>query len=85
MVVYLMTHLIIYFFNGGSDASRKYNDYYDENCISISEGGNSCGYINFIKEKFWSGGHNYTLITTKKLILIIYIFFLNTKKKNLCL
>ena len=31
-----MTHLIIYFFNGGSDTSGKYNDYYAENCISIS-------------------------------------------------
>ncbi|MDY6135481.1 restriction endonuclease subunit S, partial [Campylobacter lanienae] len=33
----------------------------NENIISISEGGNSCGFVNFNKEKFWSGGHNYTL------------------------
>ena len=32
-----------------------------ENTITISEGGNSCGFVNFIKTKFWSGGHCYSL------------------------
>lgn len=32
-----------------------------ENTISISEGGNSCGFVNFNREKFWSSGHCYTL------------------------
>jgi len=31
------------------------------NTITISEGGNSCGFINFFKCNFWSGGHNYSL------------------------
>ena len=71
------------FFNGGSDASGKYNDYNAENCISISEGGNSCGYVNFIREKFWSGGHNYTLIPTKKINLDYLYFFLKYKEKEI--
>lgn len=33
-----------------------------ENTIIISEGGNSCGYVNFITTKFWCGGHCYALL-----------------------
>jgi len=31
--------------------------------IVISEGGNSCGYVNLIKTDFWQGGHCYSLET----------------------
>ena len=51
-----------YVMNGGispSGYTNKYNA--DANTISISEGGNSCGFVNMNTEKFWSGGHNYTL------------------------
>lgn len=34
--------------------------------ISISEGGNSCGYVQLNNEPFWSGGHCYTLESTEK-------------------
>lgn len=33
----------------------------NENTIIISEGGNSCGYVNFITTKFWCGGHCYSV------------------------
>ncbi|MGL5951304.1 MAG: restriction endonuclease subunit S [Cetobacterium sp.] len=48
--------------NGGVLPSG-YTDEYNtsKDTITISEGGNSCGYINFIKQNFWSGGHCYTL------------------------
>ena len=48
--------------NGGISPSG-YTDKYNtlENTITISEGGNSCGFINFFKTKFWSGGHNYSI------------------------
>lgn len=52
--------------NGGIEPSgytQKWNT--KENTITISEGGNSCGYINLLKEKFWSGGHCYTLLNLK--------------------
>jgi len=48
--------------NGGVEPSGKTSDWnVAENTISISEGGNSCGYVSYNREKFWSGGHNYTL------------------------
>lgn len=48
--------------NGGISISGYTNNYNCKNKITISEGGNSCGYVNFMKNEFWSGGHNYTLV-----------------------
>ena len=51
-----------YVMNGGIMLSGYYDDYNTEaGTISISEGGNSCGYVQYNKSKFWSGGHCYTL------------------------
>ena len=52
--------------NGGIEPSG-YTDKWNrlENTITISEGGNSCGYVNFLKTKFWSGGHCYSLQNIK--------------------
>jgi len=62
-----------YVLNGGIDKSGFTNDYNTEkNTISISEGGNSCGYVNYNIERFWSGGHNYTLIKPKCDVLFLY-------------
>jgi type I restriction enzyme S subunit len=49
--------------NGGiepSGYSEKWNT--EKGTITISEGGNSCGYVNFIPTRFWSGGHCYSLL-----------------------
>ena len=48
--------------NGGITPSG-YTDKFNTpaNTISISEGGNSCGYVNWNIEPFWAGGHCYTL------------------------
>lgn len=62
--------------NGGVEPSgytEKYNR--PENTISISEGGNSCGYVNLMKEKFWAGGHCYTLQENGKLIDKNFLYF----------
>lgn len=51
-----------YALNGGvspSGFTEEWNR--SENTISISEGGESCGYVNFNFEKFWCGGHCYTI------------------------
>lgn len=57
-----------YHLNGGIEPSNYTNKYNrPENTISISEGGNSCGFVKWNEEKFWSGGHNYTLEITKKI------------------
>lgn len=49
--------------NGGIIPSG-YLDTYNTpaNVISISEGGNSCGYVQYNSVPFWSGGHCYTLM-----------------------
>lgn len=51
-----------YVMNGGIEPSG-YLDVFNvqSNTISISEGGNSCGYVQWNDTPFWSGGHCYTL------------------------
>lgn len=49
--------------SGGIDPSGytdKWNT--EKDTVIISEGGNSCGYVNFINQRFWCGGHCYSLI-----------------------
>ena len=48
--------------NGGITPSG-YSEYYNTaaDTITISEGGNSCGYVNYMTENFWCGGHCYSL------------------------
>ena len=56
-----------YVLNGGKEPSGYTNSWnVKENTITISEGGNSCGYVSFNSEKFYCGGHCYylTLKTT---------------------
>lgn len=48
--------------NGGIYPSGYTNVWNQEQeTIVISEGGNSCGFVNFIKTKFWQGGHCYSI------------------------
>jgi len=71
--------------NGGIRPSGyidKYNK--NENSIVISEGGASCGYVNFIKTKFWSGGHCYTLEELKNIIIVEFLYqYLKFNEKRL--
>ena len=60
--------------NGGINPSgyiEKYNQ--KENTITISQGGASAGYVNWIKVKFWAGAHCYVL-TPMNSILNRYLF-----------
>lgn len=69
--------------NGGVNISGYSNNFNSENMITISEGGNSCGYVNYFKGKFWSGGHNYTL-TKKSNFIYDYLFhYLKYKEKDI--
>ncbi|MDO9938050.1 restriction endonuclease subunit S [Glaesserella parasuis] len=59
--------------NGGIEPSGytdKFNT--ESHTITISEGGNSCGYIGFQKEKFWCGGHCYALSNLRINCLFLY-------------
>ncbi len=62
--------------NGGISPSGYHSRQNSEaDTISISEGGNSCGYVQFNKDKFWSGGHNFTLINVDSCISNKYLFY----------
>ena len=61
--------------NGGINPSGFTTNWNTEaNTITISEGGNSCGYVNFITTRFWSGGHNYSFQELKKFIEVKYLY-----------
>ena len=65
----LLENGLYYMMNGGTSPSGYLNIYNKEaNTISISEGGNSCGYVQFNLKKFWSGGHCYTIENLKPTI-----------------
>ena len=63
-------------YNGGVSPSG-YTD--QANCaagtVAISEGGNSCGFVNYISSPFWCGGHCYALSPHRddKLFLFQYL------------
>lgn len=62
--------------NGGINPSGytdKFNS--EKNTITISEGGNSCGFVNFNTSRFWLGGHCYKIIPIKDLE-IKYLYYL---------
>lgn len=64
-----------YVMNGGITPSGFYHSYNTKaNTISISEGGNSCGYVQYNDVPFWSGGHCYTLEDIDKGIDDRYLF-----------
>ena len=70
-------------YNGGimhSGYTNNYNAY--AKTITISEGGNSCGYVNYVQEKFWSGGHNYTINNPKMNPELLY-YFLKLKEQEI--
>ena len=58
----LLSNGSYYMMNGGTSPSGYLDSYnVSENTISISEGGNSYGYVQFNSSPFWSGGHCYTI------------------------
>jgi len=75
-VVHMQANGEYYALNGGIAPSGRTDDWNTEsNTISISEGGNSCGYVNYNKEKFWAGGHCYTLSDLNKSISDKFLFY----------
>ena len=40
----------------------------NENTITVSQGGASAGYVNFIEEKFWLGAHAFSVIPNNEII-----------------
>ena len=62
-------------YNGGITPSGFHSDYNREpGSVIVSEGGNSCGYVNYVSERFWSGGHSYTIKKKNEKINTKYLF-----------
>ena len=74
-----------YVLNGGVERSGFTNEWNTpENTITISEGGNSCGFVSFNIVKFWCGGHCYALNNLSSSISNYYLYhFLKAHEKLL--
>ena len=74
-----------YVMNGGVEPSGYFDNYNVEaNTISISEGGNSCGYVQFNTSPFWSGGHCYTIQKVTSTIDNLYLYhYLKSKEDEI--
>ncbi len=71
-----------YALNGGIEPSGRTDDWNTEaETITISEGGNSCGYVNYNTERFWSGGHCYSLLNLKMNVDKHYLYFYLKKQE----
>lgn len=70
--------------NGGIGPSgyiEQYNQ--SENTITISQGGASAGYVNWLETKFWAGAHCY-VIKAKDEVLNRYAYhFIKSKERKL--
>ena len=82
---YLADNGNYYVMNGGTEPSGYYEEYnVGANTISISEGGNSCGYVQFNTLPFWSGGHCYTLQNISKNVDHIFLYhYLKSKESQI--
>lgn len=74
-----------YVMNGGIEPSGYYDRYNTyANTISISEGGNSCGYVQYNNVPFWSGGHCYTLQNIKEGYHNLFLYhYLKAREKEI--
>lgn len=61
------------YINGGVKESGYYDSFNsNEECVLVSEGGASCGYVNYINEPFWCGCHCYRLFDLKVMPKYLY-------------
>lgn len=82
-VIHMVESGKYYALNGGIEPSGYTNDWNTpENSITISEGGNSCGFVRFNREKFWSGGHCYSLRNVNNKVFVEFLYhFLKSKQQ----
>lgn len=69
--------------NGGKSPSGYLNEWNTNlNTITISEGGNSCGFVKWNKKNFWKGGHCYSIDNIQKGILNTFLYHLLKYHEN---
>ena len=71
--------------NGGIKPSGRTTEWNCEaDTITVSEGGNSCGFVTYNSEDFWCGGHCYALKKLTKNVDAHYLFhYLKGKQARL--
>jgi len=63
--------------NGGISESGYYHEYNtDGNTITVSQGGASAGFVNFLRTKFWAGAHCYIVKPKNARVNNKYIYYL---------
>ena len=64
-----------YALNGGIKPSGRTTEWNCEaDTITVSEGGNSCGFVSYNRERFWCGGHCYAVTKLAKDVDAHYLF-----------
>jgi type I restriction enzyme S subunit len=69
--------------NGGIEASGytdKFNE--NENTITVSQGGASAGFVNWVKTKFWAGAHCYVIRPKTEELNNRYLYFFLKDKQT---
>ena len=69
--------------NGGILSSGYWEEYNTEkNTITISQGGASAGYVNYMQEDFWAGAHCYVVKLIDNNINYRYLYHFIKNKEN---
>ena len=69
------------YINGGTKESGFYSSYNTNGeTVLVSEGGASCGFVNFINDPFWCGCHCYRLTNIK--VKPLYLYYLLKGNQN---
>ena len=71
--------------NGGINPSGYWNEYNtDANTITISQGGASAGYVNYMESPFWAGAHCYVVkLINKEVDYKFLYYFIKSKEFEL--
>ena len=71
-------------FNGGtSPSSYTHKSNREANTIIVSEGGNSCGHVQFVGVPFWCGGHCYSLTPSSRVVTGCLYFALQARQSQI--
>ena len=61
--------------NGGVNPSGYWDEYnFNANLITISQGGASAGYVNFMTTPFWAGAHCYVIEKCDECLNYLYLY-----------
>lgn len=69
--------------NGGINPSGYWDEYnFDKNLITISQGGASAGYVNYMTTPFWAGAHCYVITHCIDILDYKYLYYFVKMKQQ---